>query len=226
MFRILLTFFSIFFLIGTLSQAKPKNYDECILENISKAKNNAALFAVETACENLFPKKEKPVKKIKPEPVKTKSKKFYLSNVDAKWSGQYLSMEIINDSKKFINKTILEFYLSPKGCAHPPAAATYQAQKQLNRKGFDAGVVDGKWGEKTKQAVGQFQKANSLEVTRMLDEKTKSALGIDVLLGYKVIAPEGYYSQISAGRSKEFKFYVGGKKSVCFSTAGYADVPI
>lgn len=224
MFRILLTFFSIFFLIGTLSQAKPKNYDECILENISKAKNNAALFAVETACENLFPKKEKPVKKIKPEPVKTKSKKFYLSNVNAKLSGQYLSIEIINDTKHFITKTILEYH-GVIDCSIPPAAAILQAQRKLNSKGFNAGAADGKWGGKTKQAVGRFQKANNLEVTRELDHKTKLALGIDSMLGRKVVAPEGYYSQISPGRSKEFKFYVGRTKGLCFSSAGYADVP-
>lgn len=224
MFRILLTFFSIFFLIGTLSQAKPKNYDECILENISKAKNNAALFAVKTACENLFPKEENPFEKFKPEPVKTKSKKFYLSNVDPKWSVQYLSIEIINDTKHFITKTIIEYH-NVNDCSIPPAAAILQAQRKLNNKGFNAGAADGKWGGKTKQAVGRFQKANNLEITRELDYKTKKALGIDPLLGRKVVAPREYSSQISPGRSKEFTFYVGGTKAVCFSTAGYADVP-
>ncbi|MET0181183.1 MAG: L,D-transpeptidase family protein [Novosphingobium sp.] len=51
-----------------------------------------------------------------------------------------------------------------------------QAQVVLDRLGFAPGVVDGKEGMSTTNAIEGFQKANELEPTGKLDEKTKQAL--------------------------------------------------
>ena len=51
-----------------------------------------------------------------------------------------------------------------------------QAQVVLDRLGFTPGVVDGKPGLSTRNAVSGFQEANSLAVTGILDAATKAAL--------------------------------------------------
>ncbi len=51
-----------------------------------------------------------------------------------------------------------------------------QAQVVLDRHGFGPGVIDGKMGMSTKNAIEGFQEANDLEVTGKLDEATKTAL--------------------------------------------------
>ena len=51
-----------------------------------------------------------------------------------------------------------------------------QAQVVLDRLGFTPGVVDGKMGASTKNAITGFQTANSLTVTGELDEATRQAL--------------------------------------------------
>ncbi|WP_247711099.1 L,D-transpeptidase family protein [Qipengyuania vesicularis] len=51
-----------------------------------------------------------------------------------------------------------------------------QAQVVLDRVGFGPGVIDGKMGMSTENALRGFQEANDLEVTGTLDEATKEAL--------------------------------------------------
>ncbi|AXK42440.1 L,D-transpeptidase family protein [Erythrobacter aureus] len=51
-----------------------------------------------------------------------------------------------------------------------------QAQVVLDRVGFGPGVIDGKMGMSTENALRGFQEANDLEITGKLDEATKSAL--------------------------------------------------
>jgi lipoprotein-anchoring transpeptidase ErfK/SrfK len=51
-----------------------------------------------------------------------------------------------------------------------------QAQVVLDRLGFGPGVIDGKMGLSTKNALEGFQKANNLNVSGELDEATKQAL--------------------------------------------------
>ena len=51
-----------------------------------------------------------------------------------------------------------------------------QAQVVLDRIGFGPGVIDGKMGMSTENALNGFQEANDLEVTGKLDEATKTAL--------------------------------------------------
>ena len=51
-----------------------------------------------------------------------------------------------------------------------------QVQVVLDRVGFGPGVIDGKMGMSTDNALRGFQEANDLEITGKLDEATKSAL--------------------------------------------------
>jgi len=51
-----------------------------------------------------------------------------------------------------------------------------QAQVVLDRIGFGPGVIDGKMGMSTENALRGFQEANDLEVTGRLDQPTKTAL--------------------------------------------------
>ncbi|MBL44440.1 MAG: murein L,D-transpeptidase [Sphingomonadaceae bacterium] len=51
-----------------------------------------------------------------------------------------------------------------------------QVQVVLDRVGFGPGVIDGKMGMSTENALRGFQEANDLETTGKLDEATKSAL--------------------------------------------------
>ena len=51
-----------------------------------------------------------------------------------------------------------------------------QAQVVLDRIGFGPGVIDGKMGMSTENALNGFQEANDLKVTGELDEATKTAL--------------------------------------------------
>jgi hypothetical protein len=51
-------------------------------------------------------------------------------------------------------------------------------QQSLNDKGYDAGIVDGRWGPATESAIRKFQKANGLPETGALDAQTSAALGV------------------------------------------------
>lgn len=51
-----------------------------------------------------------------------------------------------------------------------------QAQVVLDRVGFGPGVIDGKMGMSTENALRGFQEANALDVTGTLDEETRTAL--------------------------------------------------
>ena len=51
-----------------------------------------------------------------------------------------------------------------------------KAQVVLDRIGFGPGVIDGKMGMSTENALRGFQEANELEITGKLDDKTKAAL--------------------------------------------------
>ena len=51
-----------------------------------------------------------------------------------------------------------------------------QAQVVLDRVGFGPGVIDGKMGMSTENALRGFQEANELQVTGKLDQATKDAL--------------------------------------------------
>ncbi len=60
--------------------------------------------------------------------------------------------------------------------ADSEARPIMQAQVVLDRLGFTPGVVDGKVGLSTRNAIAGFQEANSLEPSGELDQQTTSAL--------------------------------------------------
>jgi lipoprotein-anchoring transpeptidase ErfK/SrfK len=60
--------------------------------------------------------------------------------------------------------------------ADPETRPLMQAQVVLDRLGFTPGVVDGKEGLSTRNAVSGFQEANSLTVTGKVDDPTRQAL--------------------------------------------------
>jgi peptidoglycan hydrolase-like protein with peptidoglycan-binding domain len=51
-------------------------------------------------------------------------------------------------------------------------------QQALNKKGFDAGRVDGIWGHETVAAIKNFQERNDLKADGKLDHQTMAALGL------------------------------------------------
>ena len=53
-----------------------------------------------------------------------------------------------------------------------------QVQQALKKEGHDPGPVDGVMGEKTQQALRDFQKSKNLKVTGRLDDQTADALGV------------------------------------------------
>jgi carboxyl-terminal processing protease len=53
-----------------------------------------------------------------------------------------------------------------------------RAQEALKGKGFDPGAISGRMHAKTQEALRQFQKANDLPATGVLDQKTADKLGI------------------------------------------------
>ena len=56
---------------------------------------------------------------------------------------------------------------------HP---SVIQIQTALKNASFDPGVIDGKMGQKTREAVRAFQKANHLKVNGKVNKKTWSLL--------------------------------------------------
>ena len=54
----------------------------------------------------------------------------------------------------------------------PEQRPIMQAQVVLDRRGFGPGVIDGRMGISTANAISGFQEANNLEVTGELDEPT------------------------------------------------------
>ena len=55
----------------------------------------------------------------------------------------------------------------------------YQAQKALQKRGYNPGTLDGLWGKSTQRAIKWFQRDVGLPVTGELDAVTKSRLRID-----------------------------------------------
>jgi hypothetical protein len=52
------------------------------------------------------------------------------------------------------------------------------AQLALNSRGYDAGTVDGRWGPNTQSALRRFQADRGLAQTGLLDDETRTALGV------------------------------------------------
>lgn len=67
---------------------------------------------------------------------------------------------------------------SAPGAGAASDEAVRDAQLALNSRGYDAGVVDGRWGPNTQSALRRFQSDRGLAPTGMLDDETRTALGV------------------------------------------------
>ena len=65
---------------------------------------------------------------------------------------------------------------SDKQIKDPEDRPVMRAQVVLDRIGFGPGVIDGKMGMSTENALSGFQEANDLAITGKLDDETKRAL--------------------------------------------------
>lgn len=59
------------------------------------------------------------------------------------------------------------------------AKSVVRAQARLNALGFQVGPADGNFGNRTRQAIRQFQQSRGLKVSGELDATTLSALGVN-----------------------------------------------
>ena len=95
-----------------------------------------------------------------------------------------------------------------------------QAQVVLDRLGFTPGVVDGKDGSSTKNAISGFQEANSMPVSGTLDQATKTALAqyANITATRVVTIPAefaaGPFLKIPAGPKEQAKLTALGYESL------------
>ncbi|MBC7905913.1 MAG: peptidoglycan-binding protein [Rhodospirillaceae bacterium] len=54
-----------------------------------------------------------------------------------------------------------------------------QVQQQLQQQGYDVGQVDGIWGQKSRQALMNFQRDQNMQATGQPDQQTMAALGVE-----------------------------------------------
>ena len=73
-----------------------------------------------------------------------------------------------------------EAYPDPKGQPSPDAYSGFvsKVQEQLRELGFDAGPVNGDFGEKTQAALAQFQISRTIPASGQLDDVTLAELGV------------------------------------------------
>ena len=189
------------------SIAKPTNYDECILENISNAQTNAGVVAVRQACRSLFPAPKKKKNEFIPQEADFSYKKIYLSKVDTIVKNNNYSnlstieMEVINDSNYHVNSVYLVFKNSD--CTVQTSAAIAQVQNKLNSMNYDAGRVDGKMGNQTIKALRAFQRAEGKKIDGKINNDILRSLGVETEIGWISLKEN---LQISPGKSRRVKF--------------------
>jgi hypothetical protein len=64
-----------------------------------------------------------------------------------------------------------------RGLPDPPETVR-RAQKILQSEGFDPGPINGVLGEKTEEALLQYQQKHGIEATGWLDRETRAKLGV------------------------------------------------
>ena len=192
------------------SIAKPTNYDECILENISNAQTNAGVVAVRQACRSLFPApKEKKVElfgDLLGEEVNFSYKKIYLTSVNEVINNNnpfasIIDMELINDTDYHVNSVFLVFKNSD--CSVQTSAAIAQVQNRLNSMNYDAGRVDGKMGNQTIRALRAYQSSKGKKIDGKINNDILRSLGIETEIGWISLKEN---LQISPGKSRRVKF--------------------
>ena len=63
--------------------------------------------------------------------------------------------------------------------SHTTDSMVRSAQAALNDQGYDVGLVDGRWGPNTQNAVRRFQAKSGLTESGRLDRSTLGALGVN-----------------------------------------------
>ena len=124
MMKNLFVVLTILILAPCTSIAKPTNYDECILENISNAQTNAGVGAVRKACRSLFPEAKKEPVKLYGKKVVYETKKFFLTQVSSRKSGGFLIKEVTNDTEYYVSN--ITYLYKESLCEIPTKAAPHQ----------------------------------------------------------------------------------------------------
>lgn len=66
-----------------------------------------------------------------------------------------------------------------------------QVQQQLQNQGYDVGKVDGVWGQRSRQALMDFQKDQNIRTSGRPDQQTMAALGLEPSANQQAQTPEG-----------------------------------
>ena len=66
-----------------------------------------------------------------------------------------------------------------QGSPHPYQGFIGRVQEKLRELGFDAGPVNGDFGEKTQAALAQFQLSRAIPAGGQLDDLTLEELGVE-----------------------------------------------
>ena len=198
--------FTLLILAPCTSIAKPTNYDECILENISNAQTNAGVGAVRQACRSLFPAPKKKKVEMFGEKVNFSYKKIYLTSVNEVINNNnpfasIIDMELINDTDYHVNSVFLVFKNSD--CSVQTSAAIAQVQNRLNSMNYDAGRVDGKMGNQTIRALRAYQSSKGKKIDGKINNDILRSLGIETEIGWISLKEN---LQISPGKSRRVKF--------------------
>ena len=206
MMKNLFVVFTLLILAPCTSIAKPTNYDECILENISNAQTNAGVGAVRQACRSLFPAPKKKKVEMFGEKVNFSYKKIYLTSVNEVINNNnpfasIIDMELINDTDYHVNSVFLVFKNSD--CSVQTSAAIAQVQNRLNSMNYDAGRVDGKMGNQTIKALRAFQRVEGKKIDGKINNDILRSLGVDTEIGWISLKEN---LQISPGKSRRVKF--------------------
>lgn len=166
--------------LATSAAADPKNYDECILENIAATSTEAAVKAIMRSCRNLFPTEQQ---REAPKAVLVK-KRLTANQTD--WVGndtigyQTFRVAVTNntDIRFKWDEILMEYRIVGCGDNKATTGEIKQIQKALGRRGFDAGRADGKFGSKTASAIKRFQSSEGLLVTGKINKSTAERLGV------------------------------------------------
>lgn len=90
-------------------------------------------------------------------------------------------LQALNQQRTEVPKLATEVKVQGAGVPLYAGPETLRAmQRELSASGHDAGAIDGKWGENTREALRSFQREHELEATGTLTLPTLAALGIDI----------------------------------------------
>ena len=161
--------------------AKPKNFDECILENIAATST--------AACRNLFPSEtsnKKAEEKKQPLYRVISLRKNDTEFVD-NFGKRMFRVHVTNESKykvygywDYETRVWVEYRVV--GCGDNPAtkAETKKIQRALNNRKFLVGKPDGILGPKTIAALKRFQQSEGLVKSGEINRITAERLGVSL----------------------------------------------